>query len=156
MAENSGALIVGGLFMALLFFGGQAADKDPVVEYGTDLDAETYAREPTDEFGIEPDEGDSDESETLLFAPETRGGETYSEFDERRDELGESRGTYMGYGCTVNCDGHEAGYRWAEERGIENEWECGGKSWSFEEGCRSYAEEHEKEREAESDTFSDD
>mgnify|MGYP001064894754 CR=1 FL=1 len=37
-------------------------------------------------------------------------GESYDDFDQRRDAYeGENR-TFEGYGCTVDCSGHEAGY----------------------------------------------
>jgi hypothetical protein len=69
-----------------------------------------------------------------------RGGETYDQFDNRRDALNTS--LYSGqYGCTGDCSGHEAGRQWAEDNDINDPDECGGKSWSFEEGCREYAEE---------------
>lgn len=70
------------------------------------------------------------------------GGETYNEYDSRRDSLDGSRGTFRGQGCTVDCGGHEAGYAWAEEKGITDPDDCRGKSWSFIEGCRAYAEEN--------------
>lgn len=59
-------------------------------------------------------------------------------FDEHEDadEL-----TFRGYDCTVDCSGHEAGYNWAEERGITDPDNCGGRSQSFIEGCIAYAEE---------------
>lgn len=44
------------------------------------------------------------------------------------------------WGCTTDCSGHEAGYQWAEEHGIDDPSNCGGKSDSFIEGCESYAE----------------
>lgn len=44
-------------------------------------------------------------------------------------------------GCTDDCSGHEAGWAWAEERWITDPDECGGRSVSFEEGCRAWAEE---------------
>ena len=50
-------------------------------------------------------------------------------------------GTFMGYECTEDCSGHEAGYGWAEENEITDPDDCGGNSESFEEGCRAYAEE---------------
>lgn len=50
-------------------------------------------------------------------------------------------GTFMGYECTADCSGHEAGYGWAEENSISDPDDCGGNSESFEEGCRAYAEE---------------
>lgn len=68
-------------------------------------------------------------------------GETYEEFDQRRDALDGSRGSFAGEGCTQDCSGHEAGYAWAEEKGITDPDHCGGKSWSFIEGCRAYAEQ---------------
>ncbi|WP_140726554.1 hypothetical protein [Pseudomonas sp. Hp2] len=48
---------------------------------------------------------------------------------------------WQGYTCTQDCSGHEAGYRWAEQRGIEDPDDCGGNSQSFIEGCEAYAEE---------------
>lgn len=75
-------------------------------------------------------------------AEEEYGGETYSEFDDRRNSYSGSRGSYGGYGCTQDCSGHEAGYNWAMERDIDDPDNCGGNSWSFEEGCRAYAEEN--------------
>jgi hypothetical protein len=48
--------------------------------------------------------------------------------------------TFYGYECTDDCSGHEAGYQWAEERGITDPDDCSGKSESFIEGCRAYAE----------------
>lgn len=47
---------------------------------------------------------------------------------------------YKGYACVVDCSGHEAGYEWAEENGIDDPDDCDGNSESFIEGCRSYAE----------------
>ena len=52
--------------------------------------------------------------------------------------------TFHGYPCTIDCSGHEAGYRWAEEHGIDDPEDCGGNSESFIEGCRAYAEEQLK------------
>ncbi len=87
------------------------------------------------------DEGQAaDETETIA-------GETYEEFDTRRDALDGSRGTFAGQGCTQDCSGHEAGYAWAEEKGITDPDNCGGKSWSFIEGCKAYAEQASEEEE---------
>lgn len=52
---------------------------------------------------------------------------------------------FNGYPCTEDCSGHEAGYEWAEENGIEDPEDCGGNSNSFIEGCESYAEEYQEE-----------
>ncbi len=49
---------------------------------------------------------------------------------------------FNGYTCTVDCSGHEAGYNWAEEKGIDDTSDCGGNSNSFIEGCESYVEEN--------------
>lgn len=77
--------------------------------------------------------------------PEVKGGETYAVYDARRDALGGSAGYSGGYGCTQDCSGHDAGYEWAEENEITDPDDCSGKSWSFEEGCRSFAEERQGE-----------
>ncbi|MFN5758735.1 MAG: hypothetical protein ACK440_03970 [Sphingomonadaceae bacterium] len=61
--------------------------------------------------------------------------------------------TFGGYACTDDCSGHEAGYEWAQEQGISDPDDCGGDSISFEEGCRSYAEEQEEEDAEESLDF---
>jgi hypothetical protein len=93
------------------------------------------------EYSEEGEIGERLSAENEGFSEE-RGGESYEEFDERRDSYEESRGSFAGYGCTVDCSGHEAGYQWAEDNGITDPDQCGGNSWSFEEGCRAYAEEN--------------
>lgn len=97
-------------------------------------------------------EGEADyyadqEDDVAPSEDESRGGETYSEFDARRDDYDGDRGSFGGYGCTQDCSGHEAGYSWAEAKGITDPDQCGGKSWSFIEGCRAYAEENQGEGE---------
>lgn len=82
------------------------------------------------------------DEEASAYEGEEFAGETYDEYDERRDELEGEAGSYAGYGCTVDCSGHEAGYQWAADKGITDPDDCGGKSWSFIEGCRAYAEEN--------------
>ena len=47
--------------------------------------------------------------------------------------------------CTDDCSGHEAGYEWAEDKGITDPDDCGGNSESFIEGCEAYANEQEIE-----------
>lgn len=49
---------------------------------------------------------------------------------------------FNGYECTEDCSGHEAGYAWAEENYIDDEYDCDGNSDSFNEGCLSYVEEN--------------
>lgn len=53
--------------------------------------------------------------------------------------------TFMGYECTEDCSGHEAGYEWAADEGVTDPDECGGRSDSFIEGCEAYAEEAQEE-----------
>jgi hypothetical protein len=49
--------------------------------------------------------------------------------------------TYAGFNCTVDCTGHEAGYRWAEQHSIDDEDYCpDGDSESFYEGCIAYVQ----------------
>jgi hypothetical protein len=84
---------------------------------------------------------DDQSDETSDDGDEVKGGETYGAYDSRRDEIDPSPGRVGDYGCTQDCSGHHAGYRWASEHGISSTDDCGGKSWSFEEGCKAYAEE---------------
>lgn len=55
-------------------------------------------------------------------------------------------GTYEGYECTEDCSGHRAGYEWAQENDINEEADCVGKSYSFEEGCRAFTENPDRNR----------
>jgi hypothetical protein len=48
---------------------------------------------------------------------------------------------FRGDPCTIDCSGHEAGYAWAEDNGIDDPDDCDGNSESFIEGCKSYIEE---------------
>ncbi len=46
-----------------------------------------------------------------------------------------------GLDCTVDCSGHEAGYRWAKQHSIDDEDYCpDGDSESFHEGCIAYVQ----------------
>lgn len=47
------------------------------------------------------------------------------------------------YGCTLDCSGHEAGYKWADENEITDPADCEGNSQSFIEGCEAYAEAYQ-------------
>src|SRR5690348_16577138 len=85
-----------------------------------------------------------------------KGGETYPEYDDRRDALDGAAGEYAGNGCTQDCSGHDAGYQWAQDHDVTDPDDCGGKSWSFEEGCRAYAEGRTQDDDDQSDDGSDD
>src|SRR5882757_4889224 len=50
---------------------------------------------------------------------------------------------FKGYDCTVDCSGHEAGYKWAEQHDIDSEDDCEtagdhSNSPSFAEGCKAF------------------
>ena len=107
-----------------------------VTACGSDYSAERAAEEAAAEAEL------SDDVDLADYEGQELGDETYTEFDERRDSYEGAYGSYAGYDCTEDCSGHEAGYQWAEENGIYDADDCGGNSWSFEEGCRSYAEEN--------------
>ncbi|PIR59453.1 MAG: hypothetical protein COU69_00450 [Candidatus Pacebacteria bacterium CG10_big_fil_rev_8_21_14_0_10_56_10] len=49
--------------------------------------------------------------------------------------------TRNNWDCTDDCSGHEAGYEWAENKGITDPSDCGGNSESFIEGCEAYVNE---------------
>ena len=56
--------------------------------------------------------------------------------------------TFAGDPCTSDCSGHEAGYNWAEEKGIDDESDCDtagdtSNSPSFAEGCRDFVRGNE-------------
>lgn len=46
--------------------------------------------------------------------------------------------TFDGYECADDCSGHQAGFDWAEENGIDDENSCSTPSQSFNEGCHSF------------------
>lgn len=49
--------------------------------------------------------------------------------------------TFGGNDCTDDCSGHKAGYEWAERNSITDDSDCGGRSNSFIEGCRTFVEQ---------------
>jgi hypothetical protein len=59
--------------------------------------------------------------------------------------------TFGGYDCTDDCVGHAAGYRWAEERGIENTDQCPDTSEALYEGCLTYVDDPDRGAELDDD-----
>lgn len=61
-------------------------------------------------------------------------------YDDAHDEIAGS--TYQDQhgsdGCSSDCSGHDAGYRWAQENGIEDPSQCTGNSQAFIEVCQAY------------------
>lgn len=49
--------------------------------------------------------------------------------------------TFHGYPCTKDCSGHEAGYEWAQDKGLYSYDDCSGNSNSFIEGCEAYLDD---------------
>jgi len=77
--------------------------------------------------------GESSEERQKQYDAELSAGAVWQADAPRR--------TFRGYNCTQDCSGHEAGYNWAEEKGITDPDDCGGNAHSFIEGCIAYAEE---------------
>lgn len=123
--------------VALILAGAWAFNRiaDPFgVALGPESQWTFSAREP-----IEPDT-ERDLLRSGLDLSGERGGESYADFDARRDR--ESADNFRGYPCLGVCEGHEAGWDWAEAHSIGDAGDCGGDSWSFFEGCAIYAAEH--------------
>lgn len=49
--------------------------------------------------------------------------------------------TFGGNDCTDECEGHKAGYEWAELNSVTAVSNCSGYSQSFIEGCQTYVED---------------
>jgi hypothetical protein len=76
--------------------------------------------------------------------PQASQAQTEQSDSTGSDSDSSNAGTFHGYDCTVDCSGHEAGYNWAEEKGITDRDECPidpHNSQSFTEGCWAYADE---------------
>lgn len=66
-----------------------------------------------------------------------------SGFNEDQEEVyADDTITSDNWTCSDDCSGHEAGYDWANEKGITDPSDCGGNSDSFIEGCEAYANEY--------------
>lgn len=48
--------------------------------------------------------------------------------------------SFKGYECRKDCSGHRAGYEWAKKKGVTEPRQCTGKSQSFVEGCKAWAD----------------
>ena len=48
---------------------------------------------------------------------------------------------FKGYPCKSECEGHKAGYAWAQEKQVEEKFECFSDSRSFTEGCYAYIDD---------------
>lgn len=85
---------------------------------------------------------------TLSSSPSDSSAENYSpdyeysDYETYDDGYEEESPEFYGYECSDDCSGHEAGYEWAENNGVCDEYFDGGNSESFTEGVRVYAEEN--------------
>lgn len=82
-------------------------------------------------------DAESRDDDSASLDSEDADADDQSSDDDSADESKD----FHGYHCKADCSGHEAGYRWAEEHDIDDPDQCGGKSQSFIEGCRAWAEE---------------
>lgn len=82
---------------------------------------------------------DNNDSKTTSEYNPTYESSNYSNYE---NEYEPETATFNGYDCIDDCSGHEAGYSWAEENSIYDEYDCNGNSNSFNEGCTSYVEEN--------------
>lgn len=86
---------------------------------------------------VNSDYGSDSSSQVREYNSSSSSSEEYSSGSSEEETL-----YYNGYECTDDCSGHEAGYNWAEENDIDDEYDCDGNSNSFNEGCISYVEEN--------------
>jgi hypothetical protein len=60
--------------------------------------------------------------------------------------------SFGSFDCTDECQGHRAGFRWAEEHSITSDDDCPrGRSLSFTEGCEVYVEQPSRDADLDDD-----
>ncbi len=147
MHSNKGNVVVGILFWGFIIWG-------TVSFFSSDSSDDSYKSTSTYISDYYDSENENYEEDGYSWAEEN----DISSFDDCQDQFGTGYeedecnqyvkenysgfNTYNGYECTEDCSGHEAGYDWAEENGIHDEYDCDGSSNSFNEGCLSYVEEN--------------
>ncbi len=115
---------------------------------GTDLDNTSLDAEEEQTASDDPEQRASDEDNTDKQQQSASREDDSDEQqqsalkDDDSDDDSDNVRLFHGYRCTDDCSGQEAGYRWAEDHGIDDPDDCGGNSQSFIEGCRAYAEEN--------------
>lgn len=88
---------------------------------------------------VQPAESSTEAAQTE--SDEENSNQDLDQDEETSDENAELR-YFHGYRCTVDCSGHEAGYKWAEDHDIDDVDNCVGNSQSFIEGCQAWVEEN--------------
>ena len=142
---NKGNVVVGILILGLIAWGAISlfssnSDNDSTDSYkSTPAYNSYYSNNEDDGYAWAEDNDISSFDEC-----QDRFGTSYKEDECNRyvKENYSGYDTFNGYGCTEDCSGHEAGYEWAEENDIDDEYDCDGNSDSFNEGCTAYVEEN--------------
>lgn len=86
--------------------------------------------------------GGTQSSSSSSYSEPSSYSNTSDAFGDSSSGYEEEPSTFSGYTCTSDCSGHEAGYDWAYENDVCDEYFDGGNSESFAEGVRAYAEEN--------------
>ena len=138
--QGWGAAAVGLLVVAgVVYWGGQggAGDEDWT-------DAEVVGTESTSSSSDTSDLGSSLASISSYASATSDEREGIDEDEARERAVDDVPYSYSAagspYGCSEDCSGHEAGYRWAADNGVTDGSCYGGDSPSFDEGCRAYGE----------------
>ena len=84
----------------------------------------------------------SNSSNNSAPSKSTDSYESSNDSSNYEQEVREEPEEFHGYECSDDCSGHDAGYEWADENGVCDEYFDGGNSESFAEGVRIYAEEN--------------
>lgn len=105
----------------------------------------------------------------LWISHSTSGPQRSADSGSRSDDESTSRvdspqrSTFDSDPCTSDCSGHEAGYNWAESKGISDEDDCEqagetSNSPSFAAGCKAYVrgDSQDEESSGDSDNSTDD
>ena len=140
MAEDSGWGTIAAIVLVIAAFKGCSSSNSTDSE-----EADYYAADATEES---PDYG-SDASSSYTYTSSASGYSTGEEEEEERAQFDEDAArdaaendlaseTYTDngspYGCTVDCSGHEAGWKWRAENGYSTY----GNSQSFSEGGQAF------------------
>lgn len=143
MENEDGNWITWFVVIGLIWGGYSLFKKDDTPEYkpSSSYTSETYENYEDEEDGYQWAEGNDVSS---FEDCQDQFGTSYEQ-DQCNEYVKENYSGYdsfNGYDCTEDCSGHEAGYNWAEENDISDEYDCDGNSSSFNEGCVSYIEEN--------------
>jgi Tfp pilus assembly protein PilV len=87
--------------------------------------------------------------ELVTFANERQSEALEDSKEQARENLQGStyQDNFGSAGCTSDCSGHDAGFDWAQNRGLSDRSECSGNSNSFIEGCEAYFDQVESRTE---------